>query len=129
MVTRVLRPWATSFRIAAKLMSKKPSATNEPVVAPLCAVLMQGVSGTSEAQNPFPQPPELGVVLTLQVSRGEYFRGIEEPTHWLLYYLPLKRKKWAELGSALKPTSSVSQTSRKKTTSSIRSGPKGVAAN
>ncbi len=52
-------------------MFQKPPATNVPVVAPLCAVLMHGVSDSSEEgvdvtvepQNPFPQPPLLGVVL------------------------------------------------------------------
>lgn len=52
-------------------MFQKPSATNVPVVAPLWAVLMQGVLGSSddgvdvfvEPQKPFPHPPLFGVVL------------------------------------------------------------------
>lgn len=50
-----------------------PLETKVPVVAPLWAVLIQGVFSASDAmlpvssepQNPFPQPPLFGVVLVV----------------------------------------------------------------
>lgn len=86
-VTRVRRPLATSPLMAANEIFQDlytryklqvntrtisyPSAMKLPVVAPSCAVLIQGVPGAmdaifpviSEPQNPFPQPPLSTTVL------------------------------------------------------------------
>lgn len=94
MVTSVLRPRETSPWIAAKLILKNPFATNEPVVAPSCAVLMQGVPGTRELQKPFPHPPEFGTVLELFVSTLSEIRARKyEPTRYLLYCLQPERTR------------------------------------